>query len=124
MVTTTLIAFVLGSCLGAYAVWRRNAVTGSIMPLMMVFASVPFYLVGLLLIYILGYQLRWFPTGGGFSPLVLPSWSVDFALNVLYHAILPAASIILSGRALARAPVGGGFPAPPFRLRGGFTVPP
>ena len=27
-------------------------------------------------------------------------------------------------RALARAPVGGGFPAPPFRLRGGFTVPP
>ena len=30
----------------------------------------------------------------------------------------------LSGRALARAPLGGGFPAPPFRLRGGFTVPP
>ena len=30
----------------------------------------------------------------------------------------------LLGRALARAPVGGGFPAPPFRLRGGFTVPP
>ena len=30
----------------------------------------------------------------------------------------------LSGRALARAPVGGGFPAPPFRLRGRFTVPP
>ena len=30
----------------------------------------------------------------------------------------------LSGRALARAPVGGGFPSPPFRLRGGFTVPP
>ena len=29
----------------------------------------------------------------------------------------------LSGRALARAPVGGGFPAPPFRLRDGFTVP-
>ena len=31
---------------------------------------------------------------------------------------------LMSGRALARAPVGGGFPAPPFRLRGGFTVPP
>ena len=26
----------------------------------------------------------------------------------------------LSGRALARAPVGGGFPSLPFRLRGGF----
>jgi hypothetical protein len=30
----------------------------------------------------------------------------------------------LSGRALARAPVGGGFPVSPFRLRGGFTLPP
>ena len=30
----------------------------------------------------------------------------------------------LSGRALARAPLGEGFPAPPFRLRGGFSVPP
>ena len=31
---------------------------------------------------------------------------------------------ILSGRALARAPLGGGFPALPFRLQGGFSVPP
>ena len=30
----------------------------------------------------------------------------------------------MSGRALARAPFGGGFPALPFRLQGGFTVPP
>ncbi len=32
--------------------------------------------------------------------------------------------IQMSGRALARAPLGGGFPASPFRLRSGFTVPP
>ena len=41
--------------------------------------------------------------------------------------ILPArnpSSTASLGRALARAPLGGGFPAPPFRLRGGFTVPP
>ena len=36
----------------------------------------------------------------------------------------PETMELVSGRALARAPVGGGFPAPPFRLRGGFTVPP
>ena len=30
----------------------------------------------------------------------------------------------LSGGALARAPLGGGFPALPFRLQGGFSVPP
>ena len=40
--------------------------------------------------------MRWFPTGGGFTPLVLPSWSLDFAFNVLHHACLPAASIVVS----------------------------
>ena len=33
-------------------------------------------------------------------------------------------SVVLSGRALVRAPLGGGFPALPFRLQGGVTVPP
>ena len=96
MVTTTLIAFVLGSILGAFAVWRRNAVTGILMPVMMVFAAVPFYLVGLLLIFFLGYQAQWFPAGGGFSPLILPNWNLEFVLDILYHAALPASSIVLS----------------------------
>ena len=96
MLVTTLIAFVLGSILGAFAVWRNNALTNTLMPLVMIFAAVPFYLVGLLLIFILGYQLQWFPTGGGHSVLVLPNRSFGFALDILYHATLPAASIILS----------------------------
>ena len=31
---------------------------------------------------------------------------------------------LLSGRSMARVPVGGGLPLPPFRLRGGSTIPP
>lgn len=96
MLTATLIAFVLGSILGALAVWKRNAVTGTLMPVMMVFAAVPFYLVGLLLIYFVAFQLRWFPSGGGFNSLMVAGWNRDFVLNVLYHAFLPALSIVLS----------------------------
>ena len=44
------------------------------------------------------------------------------------QAVANEAQIIIAAdgrdRTRARAPVGGGFPAPPFRLRGGFTVPP
>ena len=40
------------------------------------------------------------------------------------QALLPPCRSKLSGRALARAPLGGGFPALPFRLQGGVTVPP
>ena len=39
-------------------------------------------------------------------------------------SLLQEAEKRLSGRALARAPLGGGFPALPFRLQGGFSVPP
>lgn len=96
MVTSTLIAFVLGSTLGALAVWKRGAITGTLMPVMMVFAAVPFYLVGLLLIYILAFQAQWFPIGGGFDSLRIAGWNWDFAKDVLYHAFLPAMSIVLS----------------------------
>ena len=50
-------------------------------------------------------------------------WFVD-TMTGAANEYQPDVTITLSGRALARAPVGGGFPAPPFRLRGGFTVPP
>ena len=96
MLTSTLIAFVIGSTLGALAVWRRGAVTGTLMPVMMVFAAVPFYLVGLVLIYFIAFQGRWFPTGGGFNSLMVAGWNWGFVSNVLYHATLPALSIVLS----------------------------
>lgn len=96
MLTTTLIAFVLGSLLGAIAVWRRGATTSGLISLAMIFAAVPFYIVGLMLIYFLAFQLRLFPTGGGHSPLVVPQYSLSFALDVLRHALLPGLSIVLS----------------------------
>ena len=42
-----------------------------------------------------------------------------------YYRVIGSKFIFLmSGRALARAPLGGGFPVSSFRLRGGFTFPP
>ena len=96
MVTTTLISFAIGSVIGALAVWQNSKLSQIIMPTLMVFAAVPFYLVGLVLIYFIAFQLRLLPTGGGFSILIVPSWSWSFAFDVLRHALLPAISIGLS----------------------------
>ena len=96
MLTTTLIAFAIGSILGALAVWRGGKLMRALMPTMMVFAAVPFYLVGLVLIYFVAFQMRLLPIGGGFNALQVPSWSWSFALDVLRHATLPALSIVLS----------------------------
>jgi len=97
MVTTTIIAFVLGTLLGAAAAWRRhNRVLQVLSPLMMVFSAIPFYLIGLMLIYVFAARLEWFPLSGGYGIVSIPDWSWDFALEVLYHSILPALSIIVA----------------------------
>jgi peptide/nickel transport system permease protein len=97
LLTTTLISFVIGSALGALAVWRRSSALFQIaMPVFMVLAALPFYLLGLLLIYFLAFRWRLFPTGGAHDRLFPPEWSFEFAGDVLYHAVLPGLSIVLS----------------------------
>ena len=97
MATTTLISFILGTLVGAYAAWRRDSVVmQAVSSVLMVFSAIPFYLIGLVLIYLLGARLGWFPISGGYSIFSIPSWSSDFALEVLYHSVLPAFSIIVA----------------------------
>jgi len=52
--------------------------------------------LGLVLIYLFAFQRRWFPLFGGYSPGTFPSFSLNFALDVLKHSILPALSILLA----------------------------
>lgn len=97
MLTTTVIAFVLGTLLGAAAAWRRdNRILQVLSPLMMVFSAIPFYLIGLMLIYFFAAKLEWFPLSGGYGIVSVPDWSWDFAIEVLDHSVLPAFSIIIA----------------------------
>ena len=95
--TTTLLAFLLGTLLGALSVWRgAPRIFAGCVPLLMVLSAVPFYLFGLILIYIFATVLQWLPLGGGMGIRDDPSLSLGFALEILRHSILPAASILLA----------------------------
>jgi peptide/nickel transport system permease protein len=97
MITTTLIAFVLGTLLGAAAGWKRDSrILQIISPLIMVFSAIPFYLLGLVLIYFLAAKAGWFPISGGYGIVSIPEWSWEFVREVLHHAVLPALSIIIA----------------------------
>jgi peptide/nickel transport system permease protein len=63
---------------------------------MMVFSAIPFYLIGLVLIYFLGAKAGLFPLSGGYGIVSIPEWSWDFALEVLYHSALPGLSIVIA----------------------------
>ena len=97
MITTTLLAFLIGTLLGAAAGWYRNSALLSVVsPIIMVFSAIPFYLLGLVLIYIFASRLGWFPVSGGYGLTSVPEWSWDFAFEVLEHATLPALSILIA----------------------------
>jgi peptide/nickel transport system permease protein len=94
---TTLIAWLLGTVLGALLT-QPNAprILRFILPPILTLSAIPFFLLGLLLIYGLGFQLRWFPLAGGFDQGLLPALDPKIILNMAYHSVLPALSIILA----------------------------
>lgn len=98
--TTTLLAFTLGTLLGALMGWPRapKSIARFLFPPLLVFSAIPFYLLGLVLVYIFSFQLRVFPTFGGYTVGTIPNWSSPaFWTDILYHSVLPALAIILGG---------------------------
>ena len=95
--TSTIIAFVLGTVAGAMLGWERRPpwLDYFFMPFLTL-SAIPYYLLGLVLVYFLAFRERWFPLTGGYDPGTTPGFTPSFALDALHHSLLPAASIILA----------------------------
>src|ERR1700730_12281776 len=94
---TTALAWILGTLLGASMAWpSAPRALRFLLPPMVALSATPFFLVGLLLIYVLAFRLHLFPLGGGYEQGTFPAVTPEFALNIVYHALLPALSILLT----------------------------
>jgi peptide/nickel transport system permease protein len=94
---TTILAFLLGTGIGIVAAWRRGGVMDSILPPTFVITSaIPYFWIGLMLILIFSEKLSWFPSSNGYDVTLIPSASGSFVGNVLWHAILPAAALLIT----------------------------
>ncbi|WDR03457.1 ABC transporter permease [Devosia algicola] len=96
LATATLIAFVTGSLLGARLAWP-GAGRGikTLVPMMMILTSIPFYLLAIILIYFFAVVLRWFPPAGGVDTTRIMRMDWETTADVLNHALLPSLAIIL-----------------------------
>ena len=93
---TTILSFVIGTVLGALLAWpRAPRWMAWLMPPLWALHAIPFFLLGLILMYLLAFQVPLLPIFGGYSMGVNPSLSFSFILDVMRHATLPALSIIL-----------------------------
>lgn len=97
LATATVLSFLIGNLLGAIMSWPgaprwTRLVAGP----MLLFAAVPYYLLAILLLFVFAFSLRWFPVGG--VSTIGTSVSLDPAglLDIAYHSVLPAASIVLA----------------------------
>jgi peptide/nickel transport system permease protein len=97
LLVSTLIAFTVGSLLGGLLAWPGSPkFLRLLLPPLFTFSSVPYYLLGLILIYVFAFRLKWFPLSGGSQILTLPSFTVSYFLELIHHSVLPALSIVLA----------------------------
>jgi peptide/nickel transport system permease protein len=93
---TTVFSFIIGNVLGAFQAWPgAPRWLMWLMPPLLAMSAVPFFLLGLILVYVVGFALQLLPYYGGYTPGAIPQWSLPFALDVAQHAILPSIAIIL-----------------------------
>ena len=96
---TLILAFVIGSIMGALLEWKRNnwGLMVAMAPILAI-SAVPFFIFGLVLQLIVFNIDREFPLVYGFKQGVVgwPDWSDwEFIISVLQHGIMPALSITL-----------------------------
>jgi peptide/nickel transport system permease protein len=94
---TTIIAFILGTLIGMIGGWRRGGLFDSILPpLFIILSAFPYFWIGLVAILIFSITLGWLPTGFGYTNGSSVTLSLSFIWDVIRHAMLPAATIVIT----------------------------
>ncbi|HEX6556589.1 MAG TPA: ABC transporter permease [Ktedonobacteraceae bacterium] len=92
-----VISFVVGTVLGIIVVWWRGSLSDVVFtPFFTFLSAIPYFWLALVLLYILGSQLNWFPIHGGYdTDNTVPGFNLDFILSAAQYAILPAITIVI-----------------------------
>src|SRR6267378_5874829 len=96
---STAISFTLGIFLGGLLAWPKTPrfIVNVLLPPFLTLSAVPYYMLGLLLLWVFAFQFHWFPIFGAYTPGTIPDWSdPEFLKDVGMHMILPSLSIVLS----------------------------
>lgn len=91
----TIVAYVFGTVLGTYIAWRRGGVAdGSSVLASLVFYNMPSFWLGLIVLFLFGYILGWFPLAGYADPSS-SVYAIHPYLDILWHLFLPLATLVL-----------------------------
>lgn len=92
-----VIAFVLGSALGAWAAWRRGGwVDRLLAPALSFLGAFPYFWLAMAAVWVLGVELRWFPVRHAVAADLPPDDRLAFLGSAVRHAALPALTLVAS----------------------------
>jgi peptide/nickel transport system permease protein len=98
LAVSTVLAFSIGTVVGALLAWPSSPRTiKALVPVLMLFSAVPYYLLALILMFLFAYVWAIFPPAGGSTPITILDWNLASAWDIVSHAVLPALSIVLGG---------------------------
>ena len=98
--TGLFVSFTLGIGLGVLMAYRRDSWLDHLLSSVgAIFASIPDYLIAIMIVVFFGVQLRWVPITqmrGAVSPGVTPGLSLEFLGDIFFHAALPIGTYVLA----------------------------
>jgi len=94
----TVLAFVAGTVIGTIAGWRRGSMVDSIVPpVFVVTSALPYFWVGMILILFFSVMTNGaLPNDGAYDVTSTPGLTLAFGVDVVRHAVLPAATILIT----------------------------
>ena len=90
-----VLGWIIGNLLGAIAAYKGGGWDKSVFTTALLFNSTPYYCLSIILLYVFGVVLGWFPVGGAYSLGSSPEWSWTFFSDALTYWYLPFASLVL-----------------------------
>jgi peptide/nickel transport system permease protein len=94
--SAVILSFAIGTLLGVAAAWWRRGWADTWLPSTLVFiGAFPYFWLAMAALYVLGFTLGWFPLGHAYSDDAVPGWTPAFVADVVRHAALPMATIVL-----------------------------
>jgi len=95
--TAVVLSFAIGTLLGVAAAWWRGGWVDTVLPPLFAFlGAFPYFWLSMVMLYVLGFQLRLFPLGHAYGDDLTPGWNLAFLADVWRHAALPICSIVLA----------------------------
>ncbi|MBA7502528.1 Dipeptide transport system permease protein DppB [subsurface metagenome] len=97
IIPVLILTVIVGNSLGARIAFSKSRFLHAFYTFAVYLNSSPYYWFGLLLVFAFAVNLKLFPIYGGYSPYVIPSFSLSFFLDVAYHWVLPFLSLFIAG---------------------------